>query len=405
VGWCNEGVSVASLNVGNRDILIVASNEGEPTAWADGLAWFDPGSNPFGNWTETIIDSTYTDVHQITGDVFNGIPLITVGEQEQASSVCNNQGYNDHPNVRGCRVAVYPWTGKGFGAPTVLSTMGTQNQQTLIVGNTFYVAGANHNNYNAVDTNYNLWKVQLAGAGSPLAAGTYEITSGPQIVDGGFGASNASPYVQFYSIDNNAYQHWVWNGSTFLNNGWAGHYMADGGNGTVTENASGDTWSVTSSGGGFVVKNNRTGNYLENNGGTLAMGPAATVWAFSASLASSAGEGLASGTYEIKSGSNVIDGGFGANNASPFVQFYSINDNAFQHWTWNGSTFANNGWAAHYMADGGNGTVTENASGDAWSVTSSGGGFVVKNNRTGNYLGSNGGSLAMGSAATVWVIQ
>jgi hypothetical protein len=132
------------------------------------------------------------------------------------------------------------------------------------------------------------------------------------------------------------------------------------------------------------------------------MGTTATVWAFSAS---STGGGLAAGAYEIKSGSNVIDGGFGTNNASPYVQFYSINNNAYQHWTWNGSTFVNNGWAAHYMADAGNGTVTENASGDAWSVTSSGSGFVVKNNRTGNYLGSNGGTLTMGSAATVWVIQ
>ncbi len=121
-------------------------------------------------------------------------------------------------------------------------------------------------------------KTQGTTGSSPLAAGTYEITSGSQIVDGGFGANNASPYVQFYSINNNAYQHWTWNGSTFVNYGWAGHYMADAGNGTVTENASADSWSVTSSGGGFVVKNNRTGKYLENNGGTLAMGSAATVW-------------------------------------------------------------------------------------------------------------------------------
>ncbi len=409
IGACNEGVSIGTLNVGNRDIVLVASNEGEPVAWPYGMVYYDPGSNPSASpWAQISLGSNFRDVHQIGGAQLGATPLATFGEQEQGSNACNKQGLNDHPDYSGCRVGFFPWTGNGFGAPVIVSNLGTQNQQWLNVGDTLYMVGANHNYYNAVDTGFNLWKVQLSsGGGSPLAAGTYEITSGPQIVDGGFGANNASPYVQFYSINNNAYQHWSWNGSTFQNSGWAGHYMADAGNGTVTANASGDSWSVTSSGSGFVVKNNRTGNYLENNGGSLAMGPAATVWAFSAS---STGGGLSSGslssgTYEIKSGSKAVDGGFGANNASPYVQFYGINDNAYQHWIWNGSTFVNQGWAGHYMADAGNGTITENSSGDSWSVTSSGGGFVVKDNRTGNYLENNGGTLAMGSAATVWVIQ
>jgi hypothetical protein len=129
---------------------------------------------------------------------------------------------------------------------------------------------------------FNLTNSAVVIIGSPLAAGTYEITSGSQIIDGGFGYWGATPAVQFYSINNNAYQHWTWDGSRFLNNGWAA-YMADAGNGTVTENSSGDTWTVTASGSGFVVKNNRTGNYLENNGNILAMGPTPTVWAFAGS--------------------------------------------------------------------------------------------------------------------------
>jgi hypothetical protein len=32
--------------------------------------------------------------------------------------------------------------------------------------------------------------------------------------------------------------------------GWAGRYMADAGNGTVTENPTGDNWIVTASGAG-----------------------------------------------------------------------------------------------------------------------------------------------------------
>ncbi len=280
IGHCNQGATIGSLNVGNREIAIVGASE---TPFADGLAYFDPGSNPYGNWAETIIDSSYVAIHQVNGINFMNIPLAILGEQEQSSSICNNQGYNLHPQISGCRVAIFPWTGSGFGSPTLLSNLGTHNQESMIVGNTLYIAGTNHDLYGATDPNYDLWEVQLAGTGSPLAPGTYEISSGKEIVDGGFGYHNATPYVQFYSENDNAFQHWTWDGSRFLNVGWAGHYMADAGNGTVTENASGDTWTVTASGGGYVVHDSRTGHYLENNGNILAMGSTATVWAFASS--------------------------------------------------------------------------------------------------------------------------
>jgi hypothetical protein len=116
-----------------------------------------------------------------------------------------------------------------------------------------------------------------------LAPGTYEISSGSSFADGGFGYNGATPAVQFYSENDNLFQHWKWNGSTFANNGWAGYYMADAGNGTVTENTSGDTWTLTASGEGYIVQDGRTGLYLENSGNVLAMGSTPTVWAFAAS--------------------------------------------------------------------------------------------------------------------------
>jgi hypothetical protein len=85
IGRCNEGVSIASVDVGNRDIVVVASNEERPAAWAPGLVYFDPGDNPYGAWTQRSIDSSYRDVHQITSGTLAGITYITVGEQEQAS--------------------------------------------------------------------------------------------------------------------------------------------------------------------------------------------------------------------------------------------------------------------------------------------------------------------------------
>ena len=127
---CNEGVPLASLNVGNRDIVIVASGESDPVdAWVAGLGYFDPGSTPDNLWTFHELDSTYIDVHEIAVDTLNGTPFFTIGEQEQASSICNREGLNDHgSSYSGCRVAIFPWNGSGFNAPTLASNLGIHNQ-------------------------------------------------------------------------------------------------------------------------------------------------------------------------------------------------------------------------------------------------------------------------------------
>jgi hypothetical protein len=65
-------------------------------------------------------------------------------------------------------------------------------------------------------------------------------------VDGGFGANGATPAVRlFQTTSGNPMQSWRWSGSTFENVGYSGHYLADAGNGTVSEPTSGDTWVVT----------------------------------------------------------------------------------------------------------------------------------------------------------------
>jgi hypothetical protein len=141
----------------------VASNETEPEAWPEGLAYYDPGSTPNRPWKQHIIDPTYRDVHEVSVGTISGVPFFTVGEQEQASSACNNlePRANSHPTVNGCRVAIYPWTGRGFGAPTLLSALGTQNQEVLLIGNTAYMIGANHAGYGAADPALNLWQFQV----------------------------------------------------------------------------------------------------------------------------------------------------------------------------------------------------------------------------------------------------
>ena len=67
--------------------------------------------------------------------------------------------------------------------------------------------------------------------------------------------------------------------------------------------------------------------------------------------------------------------------------------------------FADRGLAAGlYMADNGDATVTENATGDAWTVSGSGSGYTVRNDRTGRYLSIVSNVLAMASTQTVWTI-
>ena len=145
--------------MGNRDIVIVASGEtGSVPAWSPGLGYFDPGSNPNATWTFHQLDSTYTDVHEIATDILNGTPFFTIGEQEQASSICNGEGLNDHgSSYSGCRVAIFPWNGNGFNAPTLVSNLGSHNQTLYQFNGVEYMAGANHNTYKPTDPAYNLW--------------------------------------------------------------------------------------------------------------------------------------------------------------------------------------------------------------------------------------------------------
>jgi hypothetical protein len=158
---CDEGVTLASLNVGDRDIVIIATNEGgtgDSVTWLPGLGYYDPGSDPNSPWTFHEIDNTFRYVHQIATDVLNGVPFFTVGEQEQTSPMCNAEGYDYHGSLyNGCRVGIFPWNGNGFNAPTIVSNLGSHNQTVYQLNGVEYLAGANHNRYGATDPAYNLW--------------------------------------------------------------------------------------------------------------------------------------------------------------------------------------------------------------------------------------------------------
>jgi hypothetical protein len=284
VGGTGTGQAVGEAAVMNTpygastDGIVVASSEEEFGPWTPGLVWYTADSNPQAQWTAHQLDSTYRAVHEINSGVFNGTPYFILGEQEQAGGTPSCPA--EHPGIPS-RVMMFTYGAGAFSPTLELSTEGTQSQSTVMLGSDLVVVGANHNLCPTPFPALQGWLVS-ASSNSPLPNGTYRITSGSTSVDGGFGFWNdPPPPVQLYSTVTSPFQHWTWNGSTLLDAGWPGHYMGDAGNGTVLEpTGAPDTWTVTQSGAGWTVKDNRTGNYLANQAGSLRMSSMQTVWTF-----------------------------------------------------------------------------------------------------------------------------
>jgi hypothetical protein len=159
-----------------------------------------------------------------------------------------------------------------------------------------YSVGINGTSASPVDSGNAIFPVTVTAATIPpiqsLANGTYNFASGSDSVDGGHGYWGATPYVQIYPTNTGTGQQWVWDGSKLSNvlvasggGQITGAFMADANDGTVTENATGDTWTIKASGGGYTILNDRTNEYLSLVSNVLAMSATQTVWATSAVVA------------------------------------------------------------------------------------------------------------------------
>jgi hypothetical protein len=418
---CTRGIALATLSVGNRDIVIIASGETfNNEFWSPGLGYYDPGSTPNSKWTFHQIDGTYLDVHQIATDILNGTPFFTIAEQEQASPSCNGQGLNDHGNsYSGCRVAVFPWNGTGFNASTVFSNLGSHNQVLYQLNGVEYMAGANHDTYQATDPAYNLWTFNF-GSKSTLASGTYNIKdpNTGNTMDAGWALHpewGYGPYIFLYNYNNTPSQQVTYtSGGKLQSVANTADYLYDDG-GALALGSSGDTFSITSSGTGYTIQDTTAGGLYVNNPGAidppnkLLLSTTPTVWMFAP--VSGGGGSLASGTYTFQDGNAyTMDLGWAQNpqwGYGPYVYLYTYNDGSSQQITFTAAgtlqSATNSGQNLH--DDGG--FLAMGPTGDTFTIASSGSGYTIYDSTAHLYVNSPGktsppNKLALSSTPTVW---
>jgi hypothetical protein len=434
---CNEGVTISSLNVGNRDIVIVASGEtGAVPAWAAGLGYFDPGSTPNSTWAFHELDSTYTDVHEIATDTLNGTPFFTIGEQEQASSICNGEGKNDHgSSYSGCRVAIFPWNGSGFNAPTRASNLGIHNQTLYQLNGVEYMAGANHATYKPTDPAYNLWTFNFGSTPPPppppppttLASGTYTIKdpNTSDTMDTGWAMNpqwGDGPYIYLYKYNNGSSQQMTYTSAGKLQSvANTADYLYDNG-GFLALGTSGDAFSITSSGSGYTIKDTSAGGLYVNNASSidppnkLTLSTTPTVWMFP--VVSGGGGGptpLATGNpYTFQDGSgNTMDLGWAQNpqwGDGNFVYLFTYNNGSSQQiiYTAAGKLQSVSSTAENLYDSGGD--LAVGATGDTFTINSSGSGYTILDTTVGLYVNSPGkthppNKLVLSTTPTVWTAK
>jgi hypothetical protein len=429
---CNEGVTLASMTVGNRDIVIVASGEtGAVPAWPAGLGYFDPGSTPNNPWTFHELNSTYADVHEIATDTLNGTPFFTIGEQEQASSICNGEGLNDHgSSYSGCRVAIFPWNGSGFNAPTLASNLGTHNQTLYQLNGVEYMAGANHNTYAPTDPAYNLWTFNFGSAPpppTPLASGTYNIKdpNTSDTMDTGWAMNpqwGDGPYIYLYNYNNGSSQQITYTSAGKLQSvANTADYLYDDG-GFLGLGSSGDTFSITSSGSGYTIKDTSAGGLYVNSANSidppnkLTLSSTPTVWMFPVvSGGGGGGTSLATGNpYTFSDGSgNTMDLGWAQNpqwGNGNFVYLYNYNNGSSQQiiYTAAGKLQSVSSTAENLYDSGGD--LAVGSTGDTFTINSSGSGYTILDATVGLYVNSPGkigppNKLVLSSTPTVWTAK
>jgi FG-GAP-like repeat len=467
IGDCNEGVSIQTGIFNGSDGVIVASNEDEPDAWAPGLVWYEPNSDPTQPWIEHEIDNTYRDVHQINTGIINNIPYFVVGEQEQASSVCNTVGANDHPGIRGCRVTLFTFANGSF-TPTLIFNDGTQNQSIIPYNGGLLMVGANHTFYGGYPA-FQAWTINMSGSagssggnsgggsggnsggnsgggsggssgggsasgGKSLPTGSYSFEDGHgYTMDAGWALNPQWGYgddIFLYSHNNGTNQQFTFTSSGQLQSvPNSSQYLVDQA-GALALGTRGDTFTITQSGSGYVIQDTSASGLYVNSPGAigppnqLTLSSTPTVWSLVGNSAPPPQPGkLLPGTYSILDTVTptpwAIDGGFYYwQGIKSIEEWQQTDDNTAQQWK-----FSQNSDGSYSICDVGDQQASLGypclsdksgvlsigySSSDSWLVAVSGNGYTLQDSVTKRYMGPDpsapAGVVHMSSTPTVWLI-
>jgi FG-GAP-like repeat len=192
LGDANKGAAIGIGTMGGKDYVVAASNEDYPSPWPAGLAYYTQPADPTQQWTQTVVDTTWRAVHEIStgtfapGSSLAGNAWFIAAEQEQAC-IAGQTDY--HGAGIPCRVTMFyqPVAGGSFSAFQIFD-QGTQKQAILMPFQSgILVVGANHGVYGGYP-DLVAWLITAGGTGQTIA---WVAPTNPSFT-GGTGSANTA---------------------------------------------------------------------------------------------------------------------------------------------------------------------------------------------------------------------
>jgi Abnormal spindle-like microcephaly-assoc'd, ASPM-SPD-2-Hydin len=270
--------------------------------------------------------------------------------------------------------------------------------------------------------------IALSGTGVAIVTSTTSLKSAAYNIQGASGNTmdlgwalnpqwGVGPFVYLYTSNSGASQQITYTSSGQLQSVQSpGQYLYNDG-GFLAIGPAGDTFAITTSGNGYTIQDKTAGGlYIQTAGAIgppnkLALSSTAAVWTFSP-LSTGSSNSLATGkSYNFEDGSsNTMDLGWALNpqwGDGPFVYLYSYNNGSSQQITYTASGQLQSVQSpGQYLYDDG-GSLAIGPSGDRFSIVPSGNGYTIYDNTVNLYVNTSGkisppNKLMLSTTPTVW---
>ena len=228
-------------------------------------------------------------------------------------------------------------------------------------------------------------------------------------------------YIYLYKYNNGSSQQFTFTSAGKLQSvANTADYLYDNG-GFLALGSSGDTFSITSSGNGYTIKDTSAGGLYVNTAGSisppnkLTLSSTPTIWMFPVVSGGGGGTSLATGhAYTFQDGSgNTMDLGWAQHpqwGNGNFVYLYHYNDGSSQQiiYTAAGQLQSVSSTAENLYDSGGD--LAVGPTGDTFAINSSGSGYTILDTTVGLYVNSPGktsppNKLVLSSTPTVWTAK